>query len=144
MRVIEAEARVVRHVYELYTVTGLSIGAITRGLNDQGVATRKPGARWERSMVWAMLRNPAYRGTACFGKTRVATRQRATRALRLRGGVSRRNSANHERPREEWIEIPVPALVDRRDLCPRARTASARTRCWRGDARSSRASCRAW
>jgi len=108
---IEAEARVVRHVYELYTVKGFSIGAITRGLNDQGVATRKPGARWERSMVWAMLRNPAYRGTACFGKTRAATRQRTTRALRLRGGVPSRNSANRERPREEWIEIPVPALV---------------------------------
>ncbi len=109
--VIEAEARVVRHVYESYTVEGWSIGAITRWLNDYGVATRKPGARWERSMVWAMLRNPAYRGTACFGKTRVATRQRVTRALRLRGGVSSRDSANHERPREEWIEIPVPALI---------------------------------
>jgi site-specific DNA recombinase len=108
---IEAEARVVRHVYEIYTVKGLSIGAITRELNDQGVATRKPGARWERSMVWAMLRNPAYRGIACFGKTRTATRQRTTRALRLRGGVPSRNSANRERPREEWIEIPVPALI---------------------------------
>src|SRR6266568_3966918 len=109
--VIEAEARLVRHVYESYTVAGWSIGAITRWLNDHGVATRKPGARWERSMVWAMLRNPAYRGTACFGKSRVATRQRVTRALRLRGGVSSRDSANHERPREEWIEIPVPALI---------------------------------
>ena len=109
--VIEAEARVVRHVYERYTVASLSIGAITRELNDQGVATRKPNARWERSMVWAMLRNPAYRGTACFGKTRVAPRQRVTRALRMRGGMTTRNSANHERPREEWIEIPVPALI---------------------------------
>jgi len=109
--VIETEARVVRDVYEQYTVAGASIGAITRGLNDQGVATRKPGARWERSMIWAMLRNPAYRGTACFGKTRVAPRQRVTRALRLRGGMTTRNSANHERPREEWIEIPVPVLI---------------------------------
>ncbi|MDO8793709.1 MAG: recombinase family protein [Vicinamibacterales bacterium] len=109
--VIEAEARVVRDVYERYTVAGVSIGTITRGLNDQGVATRKAGARWERSMVWAMLRNPAYRGTACFGKTRVAPRQRVTRALRMRGGMTTRNSANHERPREEWIEIPVPALI---------------------------------
>jgi site-specific DNA recombinase len=50
--VIEAEARVVRDVYARYTVAGASIGAITRGLNDQGVATRKPGARWERSMIW--------------------------------------------------------------------------------------------
>src|SRR3989441_6185482 len=109
--VSEAEARVVRHVYERYTVAGLSIGAITRELNDQGVTTRKPHARWERSMVWAMLRNPAYRGAACFGKTRVATRQRVTRALRMRGGVAARDSANHERPRDEWIEIPVPALI---------------------------------
>ena len=107
----ESEARVVQQVYESYTVAGWSIGAITRWLNEHGVATRKPGARWERSMVWAMLRNPAYRGTACFGKTRVATRQRVTRALRLRGGVASRDSASHERPRDEWIEIPVPALI---------------------------------
>ena len=109
--VMDAEARVVRQAYEHYTTAGWSIGAITRWLNDQRVATRKPGARWERSMVWAMLRNPAYRGTACFGKTRVAPRQRVTRALRMRGGMTTRNSANHERPREEWIEIPVPALI---------------------------------
>jgi site-specific DNA recombinase len=109
--VIESEARVVQHVYELYTVAGLSIGAITRVLNDEGVATRKAGARWERSMVWAMLRNPAYRGRACFGKTHIRTRQRVTRPLRLRGGMTSRNSANNERPREEWIEIPVPALI---------------------------------
>ena len=110
--IIDAEARVVRDVYEHYTVTGWSIAAITRWLNEQGVPTRKVGARWERSTVWAMLRNPAYRGTACFGKTRGARRQRVTRPLRLRGGVASRDSASHERPREEWIEIPVPAIVD--------------------------------
>ena len=110
--VIDTEARVVREVYDRYTVAGWSIGAITRWLNEQGVATRKSGARWERSTVWGMLRNPAYRGTACFGKTRAAPRQRVTRALRLRGGMASRNSASHERPRDEWIEIPVPALVD--------------------------------
>jgi site-specific DNA recombinase len=110
--VIDTEARLVRQVYDHYTATGWSIGAITRWLNQQGVATRKPGARWERSVVWAMLRNPAYIGTACFGKTRITTRQRVTRPLRLRGGIATRNSANHERPREDWIEIPVPALID--------------------------------
>src|SRR5438093_2295702 len=110
--VIESEARMVRQVYDHYTVTGWSIAAITRWLNDEGVPTRKVGTRWECSTVWAMLRNPAYIGTAGFGKTRIATRQRVTRRLRLRGGITTRNSANHERPREDWIEIPVPALVD--------------------------------
>ena len=65
----------------------------------------------ERSTVWAMLRNPAYIGKACFGKTRAAPRQRITRPLRLRGGVATRNSASHELPRAEWIEIPVPPII---------------------------------
>jgi len=57
----EAEAGVVRRVYEMYTVEGLSIGEITRRLNTEGVPARK-ASRWERSVVWGVLRNPAYRG----------------------------------------------------------------------------------
>src|SRR5215813_2309245 len=58
-----------------------------------------------------MLRNPAYKGTACFNKTKTAKRQRITRPIRLRGGFASRDSAHHERPREDWIEIPVPPIV---------------------------------
>nr|WP_256465028.1 MULTISPECIES: recombinase family protein [unclassified Bradyrhizobium] len=86
--IIDAEATVVRKVYEYYTVAGLSIGAITRLLNEQGIPTRKRISRWERSVVWAMLRNPAYKGTACFNKTKTAKRQRITRPIRLRGGFA--------------------------------------------------------
>src|SRR6202048_3509766 len=110
-RVIDAEARVVQRVYEMYTVDGLSMGEIARRLNAEGTLTRKQSARWERSVVWAMLRNPAYRGAACFGKTRGAGRIRVTRALRRRGGMVSGSSDGHERAHEEWIEIPVPALV---------------------------------
>ena len=80
--VIENQARIVRMVYELYTVQGRSIGAITRHLNEQQVPTCKGLGRWERSTVWAMLRNPAYKGAACFGKTAIAPRQRITRPIR--------------------------------------------------------------
>src|SRR6266513_1527233 len=106
----EAEARVVRCVYEMYTVEGLSIGEITRRLNTEGIPTRK-ASRWERSVVWALLRNPAYRGLACFGKTRISARTRVMRPQRRRGVTTPSTTAGHERPREEWIEIPVPALV---------------------------------
>jgi site-specific DNA recombinase len=109
--IIEEQAAIVRKVYRWYTTDGLSIAAIMRRLNEQRVPTRKGISRWERSTVWAMLRNPAYKGLACFGKTKIAERQRITRALRLRGGFASRNSVGHERPRQEWIEIPVPALV---------------------------------
>jgi site-specific DNA recombinase len=109
--VIDPEAQVVQQVYDFYTITGLSIGAITRWLNAERIPTRKHGARWERSTVWAMLRNSAYRGVAYFGKTRLSPRSRITRPLRLRGGAASRSSASQERPREEWIGIPVPAIV---------------------------------
>jgi len=107
----EAEARVVRRIYDMYTVEGLSIGEITRRLNREGIPTRKASPRWERSVVWAILRNPAYRGTACFGKTRISARTRVVRPQRRRGVTTPSTTAGHERPREEWIEIPVPALV---------------------------------
>ena len=90
-----AEADIVRTVYDHYVGTAMmSIGAITRLLNERAVPTRKQISRWERTTVWAILRNPAYKGTACFGKTETAPRQRVTRSLRLRGGVGARDSAH--------------------------------------------------
>jgi site-specific DNA recombinase len=109
--VIEAEARIVRMVFEIYIQQGLSINAIARLLNERQIATRTGKGRWERSTIWGMLRNPAYRGTACYGKTELRPRQRITRPLRQRKGLPSRDSAGHERPRTEWIEVPVPALV---------------------------------
>ena len=120
--VIEAEAKVVRMVFEIYTQQGLSINAIARLLNERQIATRTGKGRWERSTVWGMLRNPAYRGTACYGKTELCPRQRITRPLRQRKGLPSRDSAGHERPRTEWIEVPVPALVSEERFAFGART----------------------
>jgi site-specific DNA recombinase len=106
-----AEAEVVRLVYDKYTVGGRSIGAIARLLRGMGVPTRRR-VRWERSVVWAILRNPAYKGTACFNKTQTGPRQKVTKPFRLSGrAVHGDKSSSHERPRDEWIEIPVPAIV---------------------------------
>ena len=107
----EPEAAVVRRIYALYTGDGLPIGAITARLNEEGIPPRKAGGRWERSTVWGILKNPAYRGTACFGKTQCAPRQKITRPVRLKGGRVSQRAATVDRPREEWIEIPVPAIV---------------------------------
>ena len=109
--VLEAEAKVVRWVFETYTQRGISINAIARLLNERQIPTRTAKTRWERSTVWGMLRNPAYQGRACYGKTELRPRQRVTRPLRQRQGLPSRDSANHERPRADWIEVPVPPLV---------------------------------
>src|SRR5664280_3849802 len=99
--VLDAEARVVERIYEMYTVEGRSIGEITRRINAEGIPTRKASARWERSTVWAVLRNSAYRGVACFGKTRASSRTRVIRPQRRRGVITPSMTAGHERPREE-------------------------------------------
>jgi site-specific DNA recombinase len=111
--VLEPQAEVVRKVFAWYTQDLLSIGAIARRLNEEQIPTRKGQSPWERSTVWAMLRNPAYQGTACFGKTEICARQRTTKSLRQKGGYSRRNSANREKERSQWIDIAVPALVSK-------------------------------
>jgi site-specific DNA recombinase len=111
--VLEPEAAVVREVFRRYTEEAWPIGAMARWLTDSGIPTRTGKPQWERSTIWGMLRNPAYQGTACFQKTAMTPREhvRVTRRLRQRGGVPAHPALLRDRPREEWIEIPVPALV---------------------------------
>ena len=96
--ILESEATVVRWLYEAYTQQGLSMNAIAGMRNERQVPTRTGTTRWERSTVWAMLRNPAYRGRACCGKTEIRPRQRVTRPLRQRHGLASINSANSTLP----------------------------------------------
>jgi len=105
------QALVVQEVFKLYGEECLSIGAITKQLNANKVPTRKSISKWERSTVWAILRNPAYCGKACFGKTEITERKRNTKPLRAQGGYTSRNSCTKEKPREEWLEIAVPPIV---------------------------------
>lgn len=109
--VVETQAEVIRKIFAWYTQQLWSIGAIARHLNQEQIKTRSGRGLWERSTVWGMLRNPAYQGTACFGKTELCARQRITRPLRQKGGYSRRSSTSKEKERSEWIEMAVPALV---------------------------------
>ncbi|MCA1697461.1 MAG: recombinase family protein, partial [Actinobacteria bacterium] len=82
----EAEADVVRRVFGRYTNDGLSIGALARSLSEQQITTRTGKQTWDRLTIWGMLRNPAYRGQAAFGKTKTAERHGGpTRTTRQRG-----------------------------------------------------------
>jgi recombinase-like zinc beta ribbon protein/recombinase len=63
-------------------------------------------------VVWGMLRNPAYAGRAVFGKTMVVHESPGlNRVARLQGRTTPRASKTVDRPREQAIEIPVPAIV---------------------------------
>ena len=109
--IIDGEAEIVRDIYRWYTDEIVSMGEISRRLSALKIETRRGKSTWDRSTIWGILRNPAYKGTACFGKTERTERKKITRALRKRGGFSARSGANRERPREQWIEIPVPPII---------------------------------
>lgn len=99
-------------MFTRYADGGTAIGELTRWLTGLGVPTRTGKTRWDRSVVWGMLRNPAYAGRACFGKT-MRTEQSASlnRTARLAGRAVPRHYTVTDRSREDWVEIPVPALV---------------------------------
>jgi site-specific DNA recombinase len=108
----ELQAQVVRDVFDRYVNDGASIGELARWLTERGVQTRTGKMVWDRSTIWAMLRNPAYRGQAAFGKTKTAERHGApTRTTRQRGERHGRRPARYDQPAEHWTLIPVPPLV---------------------------------
>ena len=107
------EAEVVKGIFGWFVEEQWSIGRIARELTKRRVATRRGKAAWDRSVIWGMLRNPAYAGRAAFRKTEVTARRKITRMAR-RGQLYPRvsKSSQRDRPKEEWIEIAVPAIVD--------------------------------
>ena len=111
--VIPHEAVLVAEMFRRYADDGAAIAGLGRWLTAEGVATRTGKERWDRSVIWGMLRNPAYAGTAVFGKTQVVHEPAGlNRTARLAGRTVPRQVRTQDRPREEWTGIPVPALVD--------------------------------
>jgi site-specific DNA recombinase len=111
--IVEEEAQVVREVFRRYTDEQASIGELARWLSAEGVPTRTGKDRWDRSVIWAMLRNPAYVGRAAYLKTGTTDRRPAiNRQARLQGRSISRHYAKFERPQKERITIAVPAIIE--------------------------------
>jgi site-specific DNA recombinase len=110
--VVPDEARLVRQVFAWVGRDRLTIGEVCRRLTQAGEVTRTGKTAWDRSAVWGMLKNPAYLGTAAFGKTRREPLRPRLRAQRGRALQPRRAVSTVDVPREEWVSIPVPALVE--------------------------------
>jgi site-specific DNA recombinase len=111
--IIEHEAALVAEMFRRYADDGATIADLARWMGSQGAATRTGKHRWDRSVIWGMLRNPAYAGRAVFGKTQVIHAQPGlNRVARLQGRTTPRAVKTVDRPREEWTEIAVPAIVN--------------------------------
>jgi site-specific DNA recombinase len=97
--VCEPEAAVVRRIFADY-LGGATIRHLVVVLADDGVASPDGKAMWRLSSIFRVLRNEAYVGRLYWNRTHTSYdpaigRDRLTR-----------------RPRQEWIEIPIPAIID--------------------------------
>lgn len=90
--VVEEEAAVVREIFRLFVSEDRGVNGIAKLLNDRGVPTPRRRPRWHRQVVRQILTHSTYAGVWYYGKVDWHTRQ--------------------PRSRDEWIGIPVPAIVD--------------------------------
>jgi site-specific DNA recombinase len=109
-QVVLEEARVVRQIFEWVGRDRLSLRGVERRLRQQGVPSAK-GMTWHAFTIRKLLTNPAYKGEAIFGKTRVGERRPRLRPGRGHPEQPRSNTSRYPGAVEDQIPIHVPALV---------------------------------
>ena len=99
----------VTQIFAWYTdpQTANTLYGVAKWLTDAQFPTPMGQPRWNASSVRGILRNAVYPGIAHSGKSHpVPARQRKSALRPVGPGVSHRPS-----PPEDWLPIPVPALI---------------------------------
>jgi site-specific DNA recombinase len=100
-------AVVVQELFAAYAAGGVTLHGLAAQLTARGVPTPTGKPIWRPTTIRGLLTNPAYKGQAASGRLRTTPAQQRQSALAPIGkGVSTR-----AHPSQEWITVPVPALV---------------------------------
>ncbi len=106
------EADVVRKIFSWIGHERLSIGEVCRKLKAMNILSPKGKPYWDRSVIWLVLKNPAYKGQAAFGKTKIGAILPRIRPQKHSCEQPRWNYSIYNVGKEHWIHIPVPAIID--------------------------------
>jgi site-specific DNA recombinase len=109
-QVVFEEARLVQQMFEWVGRDRLPLREVGRRLRKQRIPSPK-GKSWHVFTVRKLLTNPAYKGKAIFGKTRVGERRPPLRPARGMPEHPRRNVARFPGRVEDQLVIPVPAII---------------------------------
>ena len=123
MEIYEPEAEIVRAIFSAYVNDGASIRQIAHDLHDRGVPSPTGKAVWGTSMLARLLHNEAYIGRVYYNRRETIKVAGAAR------GARRTKTRYRERPREEWITIAAPAIIDQ-DTFDRAQRVSRENPKW--------------
>jgi len=98
--VYEPEAVVMRRIFDDFVAGGYSMRRICRRLYEDGIPSPSGNSVWSIACLSGMLANPTYKGLARYNRHQALPPTTGRKSTRLK-----------LRPREEWIEIPVPAII---------------------------------
>ena len=101
LEVFEPEAVVVRRIFDDYVRKDRSMRQITKGLNYDGIGSPSGKAVWGASTIARILRNEAYIGRVYANRTEAVPDRHTPGKTR-----------QVKRPRDQWIAISVPAILD--------------------------------
>lgn len=106
----EAEAEVVRLIFRLLIDEQLSAYQINERLFQSSIRTRHGKERWGSGTIINLMRNPVYTGVFYYNKKQYVLAKR--RNMPGAGPPRKHNSSRVIRPKEEWIPIEVPAIIE--------------------------------
>jgi len=109
--VVLEDAKLVQEMSAWVGLEGLSLGEVVGRLAERAIPSPTGKPRWDRATVRGILLNPAYTGTARYGKTRLFPRKMTRRAKRGDPEVPRQEKVAQATSIEEQEPITVPALV---------------------------------
>ncbi len=100
------KAKVLRLIFYIFANESLSLQGLASRLNHLHIPTPGGGDRWRANSLSAMLRNETY-----VGKLHQFRRYRVEPRFKIKAQTKNRKSSTAVRPKEEWVTVPVPALV---------------------------------
>src|SRR6202790_1959027 len=109
--IVEDEADIVRRIFAWVGLDRLSLREVCRRLQQMGCRSRRGLTRWNATTIGGMLTNPAYIGRAMLGRSRVVPAEPRLRLMRRNSRAVPNAMRRVRGPREECIEVAVPALV---------------------------------
>ena len=110
VRVDEAQAATVRQIFTWYVEDGLTLYGIAQRLTQSRVPTATGRPLWNASSVRKILVNRTYEGTA-YGNQKQMVPARRRHPLIGREPKGEGGESCRLRPCEEWIGVPVPAII---------------------------------
>ncbi len=105
----EEEAELVKNIFHWCTEEGLSTYKIVERLNRMGIRPRKGGKGWAPSSIRAILTNETYIGKAYYNREFCVKPKKPQNRMAYR---KYENTTKKLRPKSEWIEIEVPAIIE--------------------------------